>query len=90
MDCNLRLTKLLDCAVIGVCAVIRSDTVDLFKHMDKYGNELTLIEPITTAADNILKIFLSYDVAVIQWITSSYKNRMTTHYITLWREQVTS
>ena len=27
-------------------------------------------------------IFLSYDVAVMQWITSCHKNRMTTHYIT--------
>ena len=30
---------------------------------------------------------LSYDVAVIQWLTSCHKNRMTTRYITLsyWR-----
>ena len=30
---------------------------------------------------------LSYDVAIIQWITSCHKNRMTTRYITLgyWR-----
>ena len=34
--------------------------------------------------------FLSYDVAVIQWITSCYKNRMTTRVITLWRVHVTS
>ena len=33
---------------------------------------------------------LSYGVAVIQWITSCYNNCMTTRYITLWREQVTS
>ena len=33
---------------------------------------------------------LSYDVAVIQWITSCHKNRMTTRVITLWREYVTS
>ena len=26
--CNLKTTKLLDCALIGVCAVIRSNTVD--------------------------------------------------------------
>ena len=25
--CNLKTTKLLDCALIGVCAVIRSNTV---------------------------------------------------------------
>ena len=34
--------------------------------------------------------FLSYDVAVIQWITPCHKNRMTTRVITLWRECVTS
>ena len=36
---------------------------------------------------------LSYDITVIQWITSchkNHKNRITTHYITLWQEQVTS
>ena len=32
----------------------------------------------------------SYDVAVIQWITSCHKNRMTTGYITCWHVQVTS
>ena len=36
------------------------------------------------------KTVLSYDVAVIQWITSCYKNRMTTRVITLWRVDVTS
>ena len=33
---------------------------------------------------------LPYDVAVIQWITSCHKNRMTTRVITLWRVDVTS
>ena len=33
---------------------------------------------------------LSYDVAVIQWITSYHKNHMTTRVITLWRANVTS
>ena len=33
---------------------------------------------------------LSYDVAVIQWITSCNKNRMTTHVITLWQVHATS
>ena len=33
---------------------------------------------------------LSYDVAVIQWITSCHKNCMTTREITLWRVHVTS
>ena len=35
-------------------------------------------------------IYLSYDVAVFQWITSCHKNRMTTRVITLLREHVTS
>ena len=35
-------------------------------------------------------VFLSYDVAVIQWIASCHKNRMTTRVITLWRVDVTS
>ena len=32
-----------------------------------------------------LIIILSYDIAVIQWITSCHKNRMSTRVITLWR-----
>ena len=30
-DCHLKTTKFLDCALIGVCAVIRSNTVFLYK-----------------------------------------------------------
>ena len=33
---------------------------------------------------------LSYDVAVIQWITSCHKNCMITRVITLWRVDVTT
>ena len=29
--CNLKTTELLDCALIGVCMVIRSNTVESFK-----------------------------------------------------------
>ena len=29
-DYNLKTTELLDCALLGVCAVIRSNTVSLF------------------------------------------------------------
>ena len=32
----------------------------------------------------------SYDVAVIQWITSSHKNGMAKRVITLWRVHITS
>ena len=28
--CNLKTTELLDCTLIGVCAVIRSNTKDIF------------------------------------------------------------
>ena len=38
----------------------------------------------------IPEMFLSYDVAVIQWITSCYKNHMTARVITLGRVHVTS
>ena len=40
-----------------------------------------------------MKVFaLSYDIAVILWITSCHKNRITTRIIiiTLWSEHVTS
>ena len=30
-----------------------------------------------------MKCVLSYDIAIIQWITSCHKKDMTTHYITL-------
>ena len=36
------------------------------------------------------KTILSYDVAVNQWITSCHKKRITTRYVILWREQITS
>ena len=40
--------------------------------------------------ESMSKFNLSYDVAVIQWITSCHKNHMTTHVITLWRVCVMS
>ena len=39
---------------------------------------------------NVLQRRLLYDVAVIQWIASCHKNRMTTCVITLWRVYLTS
>ena len=36
------------------------------------------------------RFILSYDVAVIQWITSRHKNRRTICVITLWHVSVTS
>ena len=38
----------------------------------------------------ILELYLAYDVAIIQLITSCLKNRMTTRFITLWRKRVMS
>ena len=38
----------------------------------------------------IIMFIILYDVAVIQWITSCHKNRMTTRYIKFWRVHVTS
>ena len=35
-------------------------------------------------------IYLSYDVAIIQWITSCHKNSMTTRVIIQWLEYVKS
>ena len=37
----------------------------------------------------VYNFFLSYDVAVIQWITSCHKNRMTSRVIILWHVHVT-
>ena len=37
-----------------------------------------------------MKILLSYDVAVIQRITSCHKSCMTTRVTTLWRVDITS
>ena len=37
----------------------------------------------------LMKAILSYDVAVIQWIRSYHKNRMTTRVIILWCVKIT-
>ena len=42
------------------------------------------------AQDSHFDLSLSYDAAVLQWITSCHKNHMTTRVITLLREYVTS
>ena len=39
---------------------------------------------------NPFEFQISYDVAVVQWITPCHKNRTTTRVITLWRVYVTS
>ena len=50
-----------------------------------------LTEPIDPNGSVSRKFFfLSYDVAVIQWITSRHKNRITTLVKTLWRVHVLS
>ena len=40
--------------------------------------------------NSVLYMCLSYDIAVIQWITSCHKNHMITHVKTRWCIQVTS
>ena len=48
--CNLKTTKLLDCALIGVCAVIRSNTVliihMLFQNGLHHENMLYNVDPL--------------------------------------------
>ena len=51
------------------------------------GSNVFVIPYKTISSENM---FLSYDVAVIQWIMSCHKNRMTTRVITLWRVDVKS
>ena len=41
-DCHLKTTKFLDCALIGVCAVIRSNTVCIHSLTTTYVRETTL------------------------------------------------
>ena len=70
-----------------VCFVI-----SLAPHMRRLFYSLFLLHAkrnIIDDADNNNNYYY-YDIAVIPWITSCYKNRITTRYIKLWREQVTS
>ena len=50
----------------------------------------SLSQQFYTEHRKIKKRYLSYDVAVIEWITSCHKNRMTTHIIILWQVHVAS
>ena len=56
---------------------------------DNAGNSVNLVSSIIRLPSG-WDFLLSYDVAVIQWITSCHENRMTTRVITLWRVHVTS
>ena len=42
--CNLKTMELLDCALIGVCAVIRSNTVVWYVDFDQGGQEDFLVQ----------------------------------------------
>ena len=45
--CNLKTTELLDCALIGVCVVIRSNTVFLYRALSKVDEKvLTQLPPL--------------------------------------------
>ena len=48
-----------------------------------------IISPLQIYIHQMKPFYLSYDVALIQWITSCHKNCMTTHAITLWRVDIT-
>ena len=48
------------------------------------------VDGMGNSVDCKKKVLLSYDIAVIQWITSCLKNGMTTRVITLWRVDITS
>ena len=45
--CNLKTTELLDCALIGVCAVIRSNTVCSFVEIDRGIISMVTISMVT-------------------------------------------
>ena len=54
-------------------------------------DESILVCTLSSKTDSTVRPkFLSYDVAVIQCITSCHKNRMTTRVITFWRFHITS
>ena len=51
---------------------------------------VTAVSGFRIPMTSIVDFHLSYDVAVIQWIKSYHKNRMTTCVITLWCVDLTS
>ena len=63
----------------------------------KINNNKTAFKQLSANITNVSiwskkqEIYLSYDVAVIQWVMSCHNNRVTTRVIiTLWRVHVTS
>ena len=54
----------------------------------RYSDKTWTLERFHT--NNIAYIFLSYDITVIQWITSCHKNCKTTRVVTIWHERVMS
>ena len=76
-----------------VCGGVRPDTwgylelLHRWLHLDNVSDSRNYE---TTLLDCKPDLGLSYDIAVIQWITSCHKNRMTTYVKTLWRVDVTS
>ena len=65
---------------------------DRIKHADLENAVLfayTITNIYLHGSVEVDKIYLSYNVAVIQWKTSCHKNRITTRVITLWRVLVT-
>ena len=63
--------------------------ISILQHQFKVSKVLGFLQYFTKDFKNIYT-GLPYDVTVIQWITSCYKNRMTTRYLTLGYWCVTS
>ena len=69
-------------------------SVYVYKEKRPLGTGLTIYaladedDPFTPNYSFKISLHLSHDIAVIQWITSCHKSRMTIRVITLWRVHV--
>ena len=87
---NIYNLKSLFCHQICLTAII-AYTVFFFQCVGN-GNKALTSYAVSLSCINVKSKLISiyHDVAVIQWITSCHKNRMTTCYITLGYWRVTS
>ena len=74
--------------IFGGDQIVRSFTVDPNQTAPS-GSGLDCV-PKTDCPKTLNHYGLSYDVTVIQWITSCHKNVVTTRYIIFWCIHVTS
>ena len=65
--------------------ILKNDATSISKSMNKIKSRRRIVLTGTPLQNNLgeCKFLLSYNVAVIQWITLCHKNHMTTHVITL-------